>query len=107
MSAAPRERPVFLGLLPWPERVQVARALRTETVGELAFPDPAEAEHINAADLLGSLLAASLAALLVKHRNGIYRRLWEAENVDEDADGIPDLYQRRTDEPSTGAPGDD
>lgn len=35
MCAAPPERSVFLGLLPWPERVQVARALRTETVGGL------------------------------------------------------------------------
>jgi NhaA family Na+:H+ antiporter len=37
MRAAPRERSVFLGLLPWPERVQVARALRTETVGGLVL----------------------------------------------------------------------
>lgn len=38
----------FLGLLPWPERIQVARALRTET-------------------------------------------------VDEDANGVPDIYQRTPD----------
>ncbi|MDX2528244.1 Na+/H+ antiporter NhaA [Streptomyces europaeiscabiei] len=63
-------------------------------IGELAFTDPADVEHIKAAVLLGSLIAAAVAALLVKRRNGIYRRLWEAETRDEDADGIPDIYQR-------------
>ena len=58
-------------------------------IGELAFPDPVDAEHIKAAVLLGSLIAA--AALLVKRRNGIYRRLWEAETFDEDADSLPDI----------------
>lgn len=62
-------------------------------IGELAFTDPADIEHVKAAVLLGSLIAAALAALLIKRRNGIYRRLWEAENRDEDADGIPDIYQ--------------
>ncbi|MGG7569264.1 Na+/H+ antiporter NhaA [Streptomyces sirii] len=62
-------------------------------IGELAFPDPGDAEHIKAAVLLGSLIAAAVAALLVKRRNGIYRRLWEAETRDEDADGIPDIYR--------------
>ncbi|MFF7969382.1 Na+/H+ antiporter NhaA [Streptomyces sp. NPDC007903] len=61
-------------------------------IGELAFTDPADAEHIKAAVLIGSLIAAAAAALLVKRRNGIYRRLWEAETLDEDADGIPDIY---------------
>ncbi|MFE7763057.1 Na+/H+ antiporter NhaA [Streptomyces sp. NPDC057438] len=63
-------------------------------IGELAFPDPADAEHIKAAVLLGSLIAAVAAALLVKRRNGIYRRLWAAETRDDDADGVPDIYQQ-------------
>ncbi|WP_370417637.1 Na+/H+ antiporter NhaA [Streptomyces sp. QH1-20] len=71
-------------------------------IGELAFPDPAEAVHIKAAVLIGSLLAAGLAALLIKRRNVVYRRLWEAENLDEDADGIPDIYSRQS-QPSTSS----
>ncbi|MGW3248426.1 Na+/H+ antiporter NhaA [Streptomyces sp. NPDC001070] len=63
-------------------------------IGELAFPAPGQVEHIKAAVLLGSLAAAVVAALLVKRRNGIYRRLWEEETRDEDADGIPDIYQQ-------------
>ncbi|MFD7281269.1 Na+/H+ antiporter NhaA [Streptomyces sp. NPDC059862] len=65
-------------------------------IGEVSFADPAYTERIKAAVLLGSLLAAGMAALLVKRRNSIYRRLWEAEHLDEDADGIPDIYQRGT-----------
>ncbi|MGR8009510.1 Na+/H+ antiporter NhaA [Streptomyces hypolithicus] len=63
-------------------------------IGELAFPDPAAAEQIKAAVLIGSLIAAVLAALLLKRRDVIYRRLYEEENRDDDADGIPDIYQR-------------
>ncbi|MFD8078434.1 Na+/H+ antiporter NhaA [Streptomyces sp. NPDC059718] len=37
MATAPRSRPPFLGVLPWPERRAVAHALRTETVGGLVL----------------------------------------------------------------------
>ncbi len=63
-------------------------------IGELAFNDPADAEHIKAAVLVGSLIASGLAALLVRRRNAIYRRLYEEETRDDDADGIPDIYQQ-------------
>ncbi|MFF1510920.1 Na+/H+ antiporter NhaA [Streptomyces sp. NPDC058326] len=62
-------------------------------IGELAFPDPATAEHIKAAVLVGSLIAAVLAAVLLRRRNRVYRQLWEDEERDEDADGIPDIYR--------------
>lgn len=65
-------------------------------IGEVAFADPADTEQIKASVPVGSLLAAGMAALLVKRRNSIYRRLWEAEHLDEDADGIPDISQRGT-----------
>ncbi|MFD5915000.1 hypothetical protein ACFWHL_40490 [Streptomyces massasporeus] len=67
LAAAPPRTP-FLGLPSWPERQAVARALRTETVGGLV------------------LLTAAVVT--------VYRRLYEEENLDEDADGIPDIYQR-------------
>ncbi|MFF5491846.1 Na+/H+ antiporter NhaA [Streptomyces virginiae] len=63
-------------------------------IGELSFTDPTTTEHIKAAVLVGSLIAAALAALLVRRRNTIYRRLYEEENLDADNDGIPDIYQR-------------
>ncbi|HSA50993.1 MAG TPA: Na+/H+ antiporter NhaA [Yinghuangia sp.] len=63
-------------------------------IGELAFPDPAEGDQIKAAVLVASVLAAVIAAVLLKRRDRIYRRLYEAEELDADADGIPDIYQR-------------
>ncbi|UQW99844.1 Na+/H+ antiporter NhaA [Streptomyces sp. RerS4] len=72
-------------------------------IGELAFTDPAVTAHIKAAVLVGSLIAAALATLLVRRRNTLYRRLYEAENLDADADGIPDIYQHN--QPGTPAGG--
>ncbi|MFJ3540408.1 Na+/H+ antiporter NhaA [Streptomyces sp. NPDC090109] len=65
-------------------------------IGELAFPDPSQAEHVKAAVLIGSLTAAALAALLLRRRNRLYKQLYEEENRDDDADGIPDIYQTGT-----------
>ncbi|MEU9863034.1 Na+/H+ antiporter NhaA [Streptomyces sp. NPDC047971] len=62
-------------------------------IGELAFPDPTTAEHIKAAVLFGSVLAAALAGVLLRRRNRVYKRLYEDEERDDDADGIPDIYQ--------------
>ncbi|WP_406502653.1 Na+/H+ antiporter NhaA [Streptomyces sp. NBC_01602] len=64
-------------------------------IGELAFPAGAEGEHIKAAVLVGSLIAAALADVLLRRRNSIYRRLCEKEDRDDDADGIADIYQSR------------
>lgn len=60
-------------------------------IGELAFDDPATAEHVKAAVLLGSLGSALVACVLLRMRNRVYRRLWEQETRDEDRDGVPDL----------------
>ncbi|MGW0556725.1 hypothetical protein ACWDZ6_21400 [Streptomyces sp. NPDC002926] len=62
--------------------------------GGLAFPDGRTAEHVKAAVLIASVLAALLTAALLRRRNTIYRRLYEAENLDADADGIPDIHQQ-------------
>ncbi|MFJ8718210.1 Na+/H+ antiporter NhaA [Streptomyces violaceus] len=63
-------------------------------IGELAFAgDETMTNEVKAAVLLGSLIAATLATVLLKIRNAKYRRLWEDEERDEDLDGIPDVYE--------------
>lgn len=52
-------------------------------IGELAFAgDPVRAEHVKLGILLGSLLAAALAAILLRARNAAYRRIDEAASED-------------------------
>ncbi|MGW0861259.1 Na+/H+ antiporter NhaA [Streptomyces sp. NPDC002611] len=63
-------------------------------IGELAFAgDETMTNEVKAAVLLGSLIAAMLATVLLKIRNAKYRRLWEEEERDDDLDGIPDIYE--------------
>ncbi|MET7475037.1 Na+/H+ antiporter NhaA [Streptomyces sp. NPDC005648] len=64
-------------------------------IGELAFDgDAVLTEEAKAAVLTGSLIAATLATVLLKVRNAKYRKLCEAEERDEDLDGIPDIYEQ-------------
>ena len=64
-------------------------------IGELAFGGSSEADdHVKVAVLTGSVLAAVLAAILLRLRNRHYRQLWEEEQRDDDQDGIPDIYQQ-------------
>ncbi|MEV6678963.1 Na+/H+ antiporter NhaA [Streptomyces erythrochromogenes] len=65
-------------------------------IGELAFPGQEAGEHAKAAVLIGSVTAALLAAVVLRRRNTVYKRLYEEETVDADADGIPDIYQRES-----------
>ena len=54
-------------------------------IGELAFDgDPALTDEVKAAVLIGSLIAAVLATVLLKLRNAKYRALCEDEERDED-----------------------
>ncbi|MEV6972052.1 Na+/H+ antiporter NhaA [Kitasatospora sp. NPDC093806] len=63
-------------------------------ISELAFPDDAAlADRAKAAVLVGSLLCALIATVLLKLRNRHYRELCEEEDRDLDGDGIPDVYQ--------------
>ncbi|GAA3299635.1 Na+/H+ antiporter NhaA [Streptomyces cinereospinus] len=63
-------------------------------IGELAFAgDAVLTDGIKASVLTGSLIAALVATVLLKIRNAKYRRLWEAEERDDDLDGIPDVYE--------------
>ncbi|MER6978017.1 Na+/H+ antiporter NhaA [Streptomyces carpinensis] len=64
-------------------------------IGELAFTgDAVLTDEVKASVLVGSLIAATLATVLLKIRNARYRRLYEAEERDEDLDGIPDVYEQ-------------
>ena len=63
-------------------------------IGELAFGSGSVAdEHVKVGVLVGSLTAALLAAVVLRARDRVYRRLCEAETIDDDRDGIPDVYQ--------------
>ncbi|MFI0906719.1 Na+/H+ antiporter NhaA [Streptomyces sioyaensis] len=63
-------------------------------IGELAFSEnPVLTDEIKASVLIGSLLAAVLAGILLKVRNSKYKALCEDEERDEDQDGIPDIYE--------------
>ncbi|TFV79346.1 Na+/H+ antiporter NhaA [Blastococcus sp. CT_GayMR19] len=63
-------------------------------IGELAFgAGSVRDEHAKIGVLAGSLLAALLAAVLLRLRDRRYRRIAEADTRDADADGIPDVYQ--------------
>ncbi|MGW4645211.1 Na+/H+ antiporter NhaA [Kitasatospora sp. NPDC004289] len=65
-------------------------------ISELAFPgDPELADRAKAAVLMGSLLCALIATVLLKLRNRHYRALCEEEDRDSDGDGIPDVYQQQ------------
>ncbi|GAA3778269.1 Na+/H+ antiporter NhaA [Streptomyces phyllanthi] len=64
-------------------------------IGELAFEgERVLTDQVKAAVLTGSLIAALLSTVLLKVRNAKYRALYEAEERDEDLDGIPDIYEQ-------------
>src|SRR5690606_5361091 len=68
-------------------------------IGELAFGvGTPEDDHVRIAILSGSLLAALLGTAVLRTRNRVYKRLHEQENLDEDQDGVPDVYQTKGDD---------
>ncbi|RKF29207.1 Na+/H+ antiporter NhaA [Micromonospora globbae] len=63
-------------------------------IGELAFGAGSERDdHTKLGVLVGSLLSALLATVVLRARNRHYRRLREIEERDSDADGVPDVFQ--------------
>ena len=65
-------------------------------ISELAFEnDPGLVDQARIGVLCGSLVAAALAAVVLRGRNRHYRELEEREAQDSDADGIPDVYEGR------------
>lgn len=68
-------------------------------VGELAFgPGSPRDEHVKLAVLTGSLVSALLAAVVLRARDRVYRRLWELESRDDDGDGVPDCFEEEGDD---------
>ena len=65
-------------------------------VGELAFgPGSDRDEHAKLAIIVGSVLAAILASAVLRRRNAVYRRIHLEDQLDEDADGVPDVYEKQ------------
>ncbi|GAA2721585.1 Na+/H+ antiporter NhaA [Cellulomonas aerilata] len=64
-------------------------------VGDLAFGtgSPRE-EHVKVGVLTGSVVSALLASVVLRARNRAYRRIEAEETTDDDADGVPDVFQR-------------
>jgi NhaA family Na+:H+ antiporter len=63
-------------------------------IGELAFGQgSARDDHVKVAVLVGSVVAAVTASVVLRTRNRVYRRLCEAEQVDADHDGVPDVFE--------------
>ncbi|MGA8256622.1 MAG: Na+/H+ antiporter NhaA [Nocardioides sp.] len=63
-------------------------------IGELAFGQGSvRDEHVKVGVLVGSLLAALLATIVLRFRNRVYRRLCEIESIDRDSDGVPDVFE--------------
>ncbi len=63
-------------------------------IGELAYEsDPGRQAVVKVAVLVGSLLAALLAAVVLRIRNRHYRAVFELETCDDDRDGVPDIYK--------------
>ncbi|MGW1762809.1 Na+/H+ antiporter NhaA [Streptomyces sp. NPDC002073] len=86
--------------LAWPDVLAVASLAGigftvSLLIGELAFAgDDVLVDEVKAAVLMGSFIAAVVAGIMLKIRNSRYRDLTEAEERDEDLDGIPDVYEQ-------------
>ncbi|MCF3100429.1 Na+/H+ antiporter NhaA [Streptomyces roseoverticillatus] len=86
--------------LKWPDVLAVASLAGigftvSLLIGELAFgSDLLLADEVKAAVLVGSLIAAVCASVLLKLRDNKYKKLCADEDRDDDADGIPDIYEQ-------------
>ncbi|PFG31785.1 Na+/H+ antiporter NhaA [Paramicrobacterium agarici] len=66
-------------------------------VAELSFGDDSpHGDHAKIAIFTASVLAALLAAIVLRARNRRYRRIAEQEGVDADGNEIPDVYEDRS-----------
>ena len=62
-------------------------------IGDLAYgPGSARDEHVKFGVLVGSVIAAALAAVVLHRRNRVYRQIELDESRDDDSDGVPDAF---------------
>jgi NhaA family Na+:H+ antiporter len=67
-------------------------------IGDLAYgAESNRDDFVKVGVLTGSVLAAALAAVLLRLRNRQYRLIQAEETSDADRDGVPDVYQARHD----------
>jgi NhaA family Na+:H+ antiporter len=72
-------------------------------IGELAFGLGSEQdEDVKGGVLAGTLLAALLASVILRLRNRHYRLISQAEEVDTDADCVPDAFENTDTPPPRG-----
>lgn len=63
-------------------------------IGELAFGEiDSTHDHVKVAVLTGSLLAALIAAVVLRLRNRVYRRICQDEAADSDHNATPDAFE--------------
>ncbi|MFI8632845.1 Na+/H+ antiporter NhaA [Microbacterium sp. NPDC077663] len=63
-------------------------------IAELSFPaGSTEGDDAKIAIMIASIVAAAVASVILVARNRRYRQIAAAEQIDEDADGTPDIYQ--------------
>lgn len=63
-------------------------------IGELAYGgESLRDDHVKIGVLVGSVIAALLAAIVLRARNRVYRLIAEEEAVDLNRDGVPDVYE--------------
>ncbi|WP_026550732.1 Na+/H+ antiporter NhaA [Arthrobacter sp. Br18] len=64
-------------------------------ISELGFGQGTpEDDHAKVAILADSLIAALVAAVILRSRNRQYRKIEEREKIDADNDGVPDVFER-------------
>ncbi|MHA7140543.1 Na+/H+ antiporter NhaA [Arthrobacter sp. Sr33] len=63
-------------------------------IADLSFtPDGSTNDHAKVGILTASIVAALIASVILRARNKRYKAIEAEENVDDDGDGIPDVYQ--------------